>query len=131
MHSEHTSLHMWMMTQLPLSNLSLLLHVICGLLNGQNSGDQSCFIRLGSPEPGARMKRLDIYSSAAVVLPVCSETLSLPPLQRAGWAWCRHPHKRQTDTFSFIVAVLGCHCAWFGDCEGLGINCSGCNRHSD
>lgn len=69
----------WMMTQRPLlQSPLLLLRVIGGLLNGPSSGDEGCFIRSGSPEPGAHMNPLDIYSSSLCrFCPVC--VLSLPP----------------------------------------------------
>lgn len=65
-----------MMTQQPFSILSLLLRVISGLLNGPSSGDEGCFIRLGSPEPGAQMKPPDIYSSTTV-LPLLSSATTV------------------------------------------------------
>ena len=66
MHSKHTSLHKrgWWLSGPFLRSPLLLLHVIGGLLNRQSSGDEGCFIRSGSPEPGAHMNPLDIYSSS-------------------------------------------------------------------
>lgn len=76
MHSKHTSLHKcgwWLSGPFPFS--PPVLRVIGGLLNGPSSGDGSCFIRLGSPEPGAQMKPLDIYSSTTVLPPLSGSSI--------------------------------------------------------
>lgn len=107
MHSKHTSLHTcgwWLSGPFPFA----LLHsrVIGGLLKGPSSSDESCFIRLGSHEPGAHMKPLDIYSSTTVLQPlsglnIVTSSSSTHILKR-----------RQTPplAFSCIVSIWGSHC---------------------
>lgn len=120
-----------MMNQLPFYNLPLLLHVISGLLNGPYEGEESCFIRMGSPEPGAHIKLLDIYNSTAVV-PLCSRTLLHPPPWQDGWVWRRHPQRKQTSPFSRIVSLWeGNSVHFFCDCEKFGINRSDWTKNSD
>lgn len=53
----------------------------------------------GAPKPGAELKALDIYSSAAVVSFCPAGLLSLPPRLSTGWAQSRHPQTGQISHF--------------------------------
>lgn len=111
MHFKHTHTRgRWLSCPFSSSALSL---VICGLLNGASSRDETCFIRSGSPELGARMKPLVIYSCTAVAFYLAGlchfllrgrpDALSADILRRG-----RHPHLAALYLFegSFVL--------WFG-----------------
>lgn len=120
MHSKHTSLCKcgWWLSGPFFILFSAFARHQWPFKRGQ-AAEMSCFIRLGSPEPGAKMRALDIYSSTAVMLlrpaRLCHFLLRWGPdgLSADILRWGRHP------LFSCIVSIWGSHCApRFGNCRG-------------
>lgn len=90
-------------------------------LNGPSGGDESRFIRLGSPEPAAQMEPLDIYSSttafaASVQFNYCHFLLRGGPDGLSADILRRGRHPLSAALYLFEEAIVP---GFFGNCERI------------